>query len=151
MVAARALSIIAAMNSRALRQSVCLVGFLAACGGTLKYDMKGSEFSPGADGKLTADVDVERNTSKIEIEVIHLTPPERVLEGGTTYVVWARRDSSVAWVRIGALELSDEGRTGRAQLTVSESRFDLEISAEQNAASISPSAKIVFSQRVEGE
>lgn len=137
------------MNSRAWFQSVCLVWFLSACAGTLEYDLKGSEVSPGADGKLIADVNKERNTTKIELEVIHLTPPDRVLPGATTYTVWARRDSSVAWIRLGTLELADEGRSGRALLTVSESKFDLQVSAEKNAATVSPSAKVVFSQRVQ--
>jgi hypothetical protein len=129
----------------------CVALVLAACGGTLKYDLRGSDVSPGADAKLAANVDVQRNMTKVDIVVAHLTPAERVLEGGTTYVVWARRDSSVPWVRLGALELADEGRAGKAQLTVSEVSFDLELSAELNATVASPSGKTVFSQRIDGQ
>ncbi|MEY4577941.1 MAG: hypothetical protein RL701_2644 [Pseudomonadota bacterium] len=123
---------------------------LSACGGALSYDLRGSDVSPGADAKLTAEVDVQRNLTAIDLKVAHLTPAERVLEGGTAYVVWARRDSTVQWMRLGALQLSDEGRVGVAQLTVSEVAFDLEVSAELNAAAVTPSGKTVFAQRVEG-
>jgi hypothetical protein len=52
-------------------------------------------------------------------------------------------------VRVGALELTDDGRTGTAKLTVSEVAFDLQVSAEENAEVASPSGKAIFEQRVE--
>jgi hypothetical protein len=126
---------------------LCLA--LSACGGALKYDIRGSQLSPGSDAKVAAKIDVQRNMTSLDIKATNLTPAERIVEGGTTYLVWTRRDASVPWVRLGALELQDEGRTGVAQLTVSETAFDLQISGEPNAAVASPSGKSVFEQRVE--
>jgi hypothetical protein len=52
-------------------------------------------------------------------------------------------------MRLGALELTDEGRAGNASLTVSEVAFDLLVSAEVNAEIASPSGKSLFEQRVQ--
>src|SRR5215510_12691277 len=95
-----------------------------ACGGALKYQVKGTPLAAAADAKVVADVDVERSMTTLSIDASNLTPAERVLEGGSTYAVWARRDASVAWQRLGALELSNEGRSGTAKLTVAELAFD---------------------------
>ena len=122
---------------------------LAACGGALKYDMRGTQLSPGSDAKLEAKIDSARNLTQFELRATNLTPPDRVLENGTTYVVWTRRNSEVPWMRLGALELTDEGRAGSASLTVSEVAFDLLVSAELNAEIASPSGKTLFEQRVQ--
>jgi hypothetical protein len=122
---------------------------LSGCAGALKYDLRGSEVSPGSDARVVAKVDTGRNLTALELQASNLAPADRVLEGGMAYVIWARKDSSVAWSRVGALELSDEGRTGAAQVSVPEVAFDLLVSVEANAASASPSGKTVFHQRVE--
>lgn len=127
----------------------CLVLALAACGGTLKYDLRGSQVSPGSDAKLAAKIDSSRNLTQLELHAINLTPPDRVLEGGTSYVVWTRHSSATPWMRLGALELTDEGRTGSATLTVSEVAFDLLVSVEAGVDVASPSGKTVFEQRIQ--
>lgn len=122
---------------------------LTACAGALKYELRGTDLSPGSDAKLEAKVNNSRNLTELSVNATNLTPPNRVLKEGTTYVVWTRRDSKAQWVRLGALELTDDGRTGTATLTVSEVAFDLQISAEENAEVASPSGKTIFEQRVE--
>jgi len=117
----------------------------------LKYELRGSEVAPAADVKLVADVDASRNVTQLQLDVKHLTPAARVLDGGTTYVAWARRDSTVPWVRLGGLELSDEGRAGSATLTVSEVAFDVKLTAERDVTCASPSDKTVFEQRVQSD
>jgi hypothetical protein len=111
--------------------------------------MRGTQLSPGSDAKLEAKVDSSRNLTQLDLRASNLTPPDRVLENGTTYVVWTRRGSETPWMRLGALELTDEGRAGNAVLTVSEVAFDLLVSAELNAEGASPSGKILFEQRVQ--
>ena len=138
------------MTPRILTLSLAFVlASLTGCAGTLKYDLRGSELSPGSDAKLEAKVNNSRNLTQLELKATNLTPPNRVLDAGTTYVVWTRRDHKVPWVRLGALELTDDGRTGSASLTVSEVAFDLQVSAEENAEVASPSGKAVFEQRVQ--
>jgi outer membrane lipopolysaccharide assembly protein LptE/RlpB len=127
----------------------CIVLALAACGGALKYELRGTQLSPGSDARLEAKVDSARNLTQFELRAVNLTPPDRVLDNGTTYVVWTRRNSDVPWMRLGALELTDEGRAGSASLTVSEVAFDLLVSAEVNAEIASPSGKTLFEQRVQ--
>ncbi|HKU38842.1 MAG TPA: hypothetical protein VJR89_11865, partial [Polyangiales bacterium] len=63
---------------------------LAACGGPLQYEMRGTQLSPGADAKLEAKVDEKRNMTQLDLQAINLTPPDRVVDGGTSYVVWTR-------------------------------------------------------------
>ena len=129
-------------------QLLFLVLLLTACGGALKYELRGTQLSPGSDAKLVADVDEGRNVTQLELRATNLTPAERVLEGGTVYVVWQRRDANTPWSRVGGLELADGGRTGSATLSVAEIAFDLLISAEQAPTVASPSGKTVFEQRV---
>lgn len=124
---------------------------LSACGGPLKYEVRGTPLSPGSDAKVVAKVDPKRNVTQLDVKATNLTPPDRVIQGGTAYVVWTRKNSEIPWSRLGALELEDEGRTGGAALTVSESAFDLLISAEKTVAVAAPSGKTVFEQRVQEE
>ena len=122
---------------------------LAACGGAIQYDLRGTQLSPGSDGKLEAKIDTSRNVTQLDLRASNLIPPDRVLEGGTSYVVWTRHSHATPWMRLGALELSDEGRTGTALLTVSEIAFDLLVSVEATVDVASPSGKTVFEQRVQ--
>jgi hypothetical protein len=126
-----------------------LILSLCACAGALKYELRGTELSPGSDAKLEAKVNNSRNLTQLDLKATNLTPPNRVLKACTTYVVQTRRDSHAAWVRLGALELDHDGRDGSASLTASEVAFDLQVGAEENAEVASPSGKTVFEQRVQ--
>ena len=127
---------------------IVLFGILPGCAGALTYQLRGSSLAPAADAQITAKVDPSRNLTKLDIDASHLTPPERVLSNGTAYLVWARRNDTIPWTRLGALALSDEGRAGKATLTVSELEFDMQVSAETSVEVASPSGKLVFEQRV---
>jgi hypothetical protein len=131
-----------------LLRSAFAMALLVGCGGPLKYDVKGSQLSPGSDAHLVADVDKGRSVTSVEIEAKNLTPAERLVDGGKTYVIWVRKGSDAAWSRAGALELKSEGREGKAKLTVPETAFDLEVTAEAAASVASPSGKVVFEQKV---
>lgn len=122
---------------------------LAACGGPLKYQVPGSQLSPGSDAKITAAVDDSHGKTEIEVEATNLTPPDRLLPDGNSYVVWTRKDDKAQWSRVGALELSDENRKGKGKFTTPETAFDLIISVEKDATAASPSGKTVFEKRVQ--
>ena len=122
---------------------------LAACGGPLKLALRGSELSPGSDAQVVAAIDDGRHVTDLEITATNLTPADRLLPSGKAYVVWQRKDDKTAWARAGALELENEGRNGKAKLTVPETAFDMLVSVEADASVASPSGKTVFSQRVE--
>jgi hypothetical protein len=121
---------------------------LAACGGPLKYQLRGTQISPGADATVVAKVDDGLGKTELEIDAKNLAPPDRLLDDGKVFVVWARKDEKAQWSRLGALETEDEGRSGKGRFTTSETAFDLVISAEKDAQAASPSGKTVFEQRV---
>ena len=123
---------------------------LLACGGPLKFAPKGTPKAPEADAHVVADVDTGANMTHLTVDAEHLAPPGRLQPGGTTYVLWARKNDGGVWQRIGAL-VYDEG-SRKAQLkdvTVPLVAFDLVISIEKQAAPESPSADVVISQRVQ--
>lgn len=139
------------MNSARVWSILSLVvatGTLAACGGPLKYELRGSQISPGSDAKVVANVDDGHGKTELEIEAKNLTPPDRLLEDGKVFVVWTRKDDKAQWSRLGALETEDEGRTGKGRFTTPETAFDLVISAEKDAQAASPSGKTIFEKRV---
>ncbi len=59
---------------------------LAACGGPSEYIVVGTAHASGMDGLVT--VENTEGNNLITIEVEHLTPPGRVSDGATAYVVW---------------------------------------------------------------
>lgn len=121
---------------------------LVACGGPLKYDLKGSQLSPGSDARVVAEVDGERHVTNVEVLAKNLTPAERLIDGGKTYVIWARKGDDAQWSRLGALDLDGDGRSGKAKVTVPETSFELEVSAESAPNVASPSGKVIFQQKV---
>ncbi|MGC4063254.1 MAG: hypothetical protein QM784_01100 [Polyangiaceae bacterium] len=122
---------------------------MTACGGPLKYQVASSPAAPGADARLVADISEEQNQTKLNVEVVSLAPPNRVSEDAKSYVVWYRGNESKSWNRVGALRYDEDDRTGEFEGTVPATAFDFEISAEPDVDGASPSAVVVFSQRVE--
>ena len=127
--------------------ALALVVATAACG-PLKYQVKGTPQAVGADAVVTADVKKEQNVSLVEIKAINLAPPERVMAGSQHYVAWQRKNTDTTWNRIGALAYDADKRTGFLEVTVPEIMFDLEVTAEQQVGPASPSAEVVFFQKV---
>jgi hypothetical protein len=130
------------------RWTLALLVTLAACGGPLKYNVASSARAPGADAKVVADVKKDQNQTQLEINAKHLPPPDRVTQGATTYLVWERKDSAAAWQRLGALKYDGGDRDATWQGSVPETSFDLVITAEHDAVSVSPSGDTIFTQRV---
>jgi hypothetical protein len=122
---------------------------LVACGGPLEYVAKGTPRAPEADAKIVADVNSQNVITRVSVTAEHLAPPDRLLPGGATYVVWARKDSSSQWQRIGALAYDAGSRKGKLEeASVPLTSFELIISAEQQSAPASPSPHVVIQQRV---
>lgn len=120
----------------------------SACSEGTGYQLKGTEVSPGADAVITANIDNERSVTSLALEAKNLAPPERVLDGATTYVVWARSEPQEPWLRLGALAMDDDGRGGKASLTVAKTTFELIVTAEPDAEAPSPSDKRVFKHQI---
>ncbi len=136
------------MNLRTSVLSAVFALSLAGCGGPLKYAVKGTQLSPGSDATIVADTKKAQGMTSVEVEAKNLTPPSRLIDGGSAYVVWTRKSADVAWARHGALELDGESRNGKMVFTVPEKAFDLQVSAEKDPSAASPSGKSVFDQHV---
>lgn len=127
-----------------------LCAALAGCGGPLHFTPKGTPKAPGADAAITAKVDEKGSITHLSVTAEHLAPPDRLQSGGTAFVVWARKDDSATWSRIGALTYDAEGRKGAlTEASVPLTAFDLIISIEEQAAPASPSPHVVITQRVQ--
>lgn len=118
----------------------------AACAQT--YVIKGMQGAPDADAKITAKVITENNLTQIAIDAKHLAPPERLLAGSKSYIVWARQGDG-EWVRIAKLDYNPSSRTGDVEAaSVPFTGFELAISAENQDAPKTPSTTIIFSQKI---
>ena len=130
-----------------------LVGALAlasaACGGPLRYSVRGTPRAAGADADVEAHVNRGQSNTRLEVRATNLPPPDRVAAGSTMFVVWQRRNASSQWSRVGTLEFNPGSRVGELHgVTVPETSFELQITAEMNATPGSPSQNVVFDQQV---
>lgn len=121
---------------------------LAACGGPLKYNVASSRLAPGADAEIVAEVNDEQNQTSVNFQAKNLPPPGRVNPNGKHYVAWQRKGNDGVWSRLGTVLFDEEKRTAQIQATVPERAFEFEVSVEANESAVSPSADVVFSQRV---
>jgi hypothetical protein len=125
------------------------LAFTAACGGPLRYELRGSPKAPEADAEIVAEINEAARMTKLQITVQHLAPPDRLDEDGEAFVVWARPDSSGEWGRVGALKYDAGERKGELlEASVPESAFDLLVTVEEDASPKSPSSSVVLSQEV---
>lgn len=129
--------------------TLAILSLLVACSGTLKYQVGGTQLSPGADAKICADVNHSQGKTDLEIKATNLAPPDRLMPDGKTYVVWTRKDEQAQWSRVGALELEDDGRTGKGKFTTPMTAFDMIVSVEKDPSAAAPSGKTVFEKRVQ--
>jgi hypothetical protein len=135
--------------SKSRRFTPVLFGLLLlACGGPLKFQMASTPKAPGSDAKLVAAVHEEQHQTELEFEAKNLAPPERVSEGATAFVAWSRKSPDSVWARMGGLEYDSDSREAQLKGTVAETAFDFEITAEKSDGPASPSADVVFNQRV---
>ncbi len=126
---------------------VVVVAGLSACG-PLKYEIKGTSLATGADAVITADVKKDQAMTMLEVNAENLPPPDRVMSGSSTFVVWQRKDSDASWSRIGKLIYEEEPRKGQLIATVPELSFELQITAEREDAPETPATDVVFFQKV---
>lgn len=128
---------------------VVLGAALMGCSSTLHYAPKGTNKAPEADAKVTADVDAGTSITKLSVHAEHLAPPDRLNQGGTSFVAWACKSGNSNCTRIGALKYDPESRKGDlTEVTVPMTKFDLVISVESQPDPQNPSGTVVISQTV---
>lgn len=130
--------------------ALCALALLAGCGGPLRYTVQGADKATGADVNIVADVDEGAAMTRLTIKAENLPPPDRIQGGGTTFVVWARKDGDAPWQRIGALQYDADDRVGELpEASVPLTAFELMITAEQKADAASPAPAVIASQLVQ--
>ncbi|WP_438040087.1 hypothetical protein [Sorangium sp. So ce128] len=118
---------------------------LAGCGGPSEQTIQGTRLAPGADAHITADIDSDAATTRLLVNVVHLSPPERIEAGSTHFVVWQRPSSESPWRRVGVLDYNAESRRGKlAGMTVPHADFELLITVEKQSSPRSPSSAAVI-------
>ncbi|WP_437563208.1 hypothetical protein [Sorangium sp. So ce542] len=117
----------------------------SGCGGPSEQTVHGTQLAPGADAHITADIDSDASTTRLAVDVAHLSPPERIESGGQHFVVWQRPSSESPWRRVGVLDYDPDTRKGRlAEMTVPHANFELLITAERQSNPRSPSTAAVI-------
>ena len=121
--------------------------FLAGCG-TITYNIRSSPIAAGSDAVIKAEINEGQKQTALEIAIVNLPPPDRVQAEATVFVAWQRKDQTSQWSRLGLLDYDADARSGGIKATAPEIAFDFEITAEKTGDASSPSADVVFSQRV---
>lgn len=121
---------------------------LAACGGPLKYEVKGSAKAPEADAVIVAEVKKDAGMTTITIDAQHLAPPDRLSDGGKAFVVWTKGEKP-KWHRVGALQYKDGDRKAHIEgASVPVTAFDLQVTVESDPSPEKPSDVVVLQQHV---
>ena len=127
---------------------LALVVAAAGCGGSFSYKIKGTPRAPDADAVFAGEVLKDQAMTKVSIKAEHLTPPDRVQSGTGYYVVWARKDSSAGWIRIGGVAYNPKKRTGVFEGSVPESTFELQVTAEPSLTPAVPSGNATLQYKI---
>jgi hypothetical protein len=122
--------------------------FIAGCGGPLTYNIASSAKAPGADAKIKANISKDQHITRLNVEAMHLPPPERVTVGMRIFIIWTRKNTEAVWARAGNLRYDAAAREGLFEGTVPEVDFDLQITVEKDDNAASPSTDMVFTQHI---
>jgi hypothetical protein len=138
------------MASTPLRMllALALMGVIAAGCGTVRYDLRGGR-DPGAGLHVVASMSRHERQTRLMFRAENLSPPDRIVDGGQVYLLWARRNSDTAWTRLGVLAYDPGSRQGTLEATYRDIRFEVVLTAERGEHPPGPSADVIFAQRVE--
>jgi hypothetical protein len=121
-----------------------LLGGALACG-TPSRELVPSSVVLAAEGKVTARVGDNLNTN-LDVEVKHLAPPGKVVQGARVYVVWVR-PASGAVQNVGALRLN-ENLEGKFTTVTPYREFTLWVTPETSATVQAPTSDPVMQAQV---
>jgi hypothetical protein len=107
----------------------------------------GGRETPAASGEVKASTGENLNT-RLAIEVQHLAPPDRLMPGATSYVVWvASPGNEGAPQNIGALQVNDK-LEGKLETVTPLQQFSLWITPEPSPRAQAPTGARIMSTRV---
>jgi hypothetical protein len=118
-------------------------------GGSWSYNVVGTQRDPGAEGTMQVER-IEGGNRLVTVSLRHMTPPERLGSGLSTYVMWFR-DPRGQSTKASLLGYDPGSRTARATATTPLASFAVIITAERSGQVIEPSENVIFNQRVTTE
>ncbi|HEY8428702.1 MAG TPA: hypothetical protein VIL20_10025 [Sandaracinaceae bacterium] len=122
---------------------------LGCGGGSWAYHVVGTQRDPGAEGTIQVER-IEGGNRLVTVTLRHMTPPDRLAPGLTTFIMWFR-DPHGRSTKASRLEYDPGSRTARATATTPLTRFALIVTAERDGNAIEPSQNVIFNQRVTTE
>ncbi len=125
------------------------LGATGCGGGSWNFEVVGTQRDPGAEGRIQVER-IEGGNRLVTASMDHMTPPERLGSGLTTFVMWFR-DQRGQSTKASLLEYDSDSRTARATATTPMSRFTVIITAERTGNVVGPSENVIFSHRVQAE
>lgn len=121
---------------------------VAACGGPTEYAIVGTARAAGSDGTVQVEP-IEGGNTMVTVAIDHLPPVERLGPNLSVYAVWFVPPGRTA-EKAGILDYDPSERTGRMMATTPHRHFTLQITAEPDATTVSPS-DVVVARRVIGD
>jgi outer membrane PBP1 activator LpoA protein len=113
-----------------------------------ELQLTGSPSLSSAQGTAKVSTTDDGNT-QIDLDVKHLSPPEKVNAGATAFVVWVKdANTETNAHNLGALKV-DENLNGSMKAITSLRSFDLYVTAEPNATTDAPSGEQLLRTNVE--
>jgi len=112
--------------------------------------MMASPRVPAATGAVSVK-DADNGNVKLEVQVKHMAPPEKVATGASSYVVWlkplATGNDNEAPQNLGALAVNKD-QEGEFNTTTAYRQFDLFVTAEPQPGSITPTGEQLLSTTI---
>lgn len=123
------------------------LGPLGCGGGAWTYSVVGSQRDPGAAGTIQVER-IEGGNRLVTVSLRHMTPPERLGTGLTTFVMWFR-DARGQSTKASLLGYDRGSRTARATATTPLATFAVIVTAERSGEVVDPSENVIFNERVQ--
>ncbi len=133
---------------RRLALMYLLLSSAVGCGGPDEYAIVGTARAAGSDGTVQIET-IEGGNKMVTIAIDHLPPAERLGPNLAIYAVWFIPPDRPP-EKAGILEYDPSERTGRMMATTPHRQFTLQITAEPDATTVSPS-DVVVASRVVGD
>lgn len=124
-----------------------LVALIAGCGGPRTYTLAGTQRDPGVEARVQIE-NIEGGNHLVTLTVRFLTPPERLGDGNTVFMVWIRQQNGTTSLA-SQLGYTPDSREGRATATTPHARFTLLVTAERDNTVGAPSDFVILQQEVE--
>jgi hypothetical protein len=110
------------------------------------YTLRSTSLAPGATGTIDAKAEKSGGNTNVSVKVDHLARPAQLTPAASVYVVWVKPDGGEA-VNQGVLTVGDNEK-GELKMTTTHPKFEVMITAENEAHPKSPSDRVVLSTEV---